>query len=761
MRNKRFIFIILIFFLTWSSQSYALKEDTHKAINEYIATHAINGFFLETYLKNTLGYQNGFNEYLKGEDVDGNDASKQVFWWLAYGGIQEDRPGDFLDYATNTPTRSVNHFHNPLKPWSEAGLNDTVAGALYTGESSILWAQDSNQVVGGQWSWQTVRSTFYLALITPVQSIREKYFAKTFRALGQQMHLVQDASVPEHVRNSAHAAKAYEGFVLDFMQNTVAYGELWNNLLLNPITFDQSLLSVSSNPSAPVPISKIIDADVYTGDNPGITQTLYNSPQLVGLAEYTNANFLSKDTIFTNDALHNFPYPKISDTTLWADTNKKTYLRKVGSGDVVNHLVLQSRLWLFIQTYSPLSIDKVPKGLDEECYKEYAQNLIPRAVGYSAGLLNYFFRGTLEITPPAQNVYAVTDGSQTPYTDAYGNHHQQFTSIKANVRNTTPNDEQIGAGTLHAVAKYKKRIDYQPDLSTDPTDEHPEWGVSEDDFSYSVSAPKTIASLSSTEPTEFAFDFTAIPIPAGITDLYLQVVFNGTLGNEADNAIAVGMKDLAEPAHHVFWNLSDQFSLLYTESTDTTTRYHLYTAEQIMADTVPNGKASKVDLNHNGIFNEPGEPYISPYPMTFEITYLNETNPASPPQPSARVVDLPAGRYMRLIIIQDRDQPRIVRFTYTDQINPAVVGVSEQTYPAVLNQTEPDGYFYYMPVGTFRHSGSGDSISPIRHHFYTGILSCLPSATGGGTSYCPYEESESIPAELSPYGPVEILFDNQ
>jgi hypothetical protein len=304
------------------------------------------------------------------------------------------------------------------------------------------------------------------------------------------------------------------------------------------------------------------------------------------------------------------------------------------------------------------------------------------------------------------------------------------------------------------------RIDYRPDLSGDPTDEHPEWGESEDDYSYSVSAPRTLTPDEITAinagPVEFAFDFTGSHIPAGITDLYLQVVFKGTIGNEADNAIAVGMKDLAEPAHQVFWNLTDQFSLLYRESTDTTTRHHLYT-EQQLKDPSDQNKARRelVDLNKDGNFNEPDEPYIAPYPMTFEISYLTGTNPTTP---VARVANLPAGSYMRLVMIQDREQPRNVRLIYTSQVNSALSGTSDQTYQAVINQTEPDGYFYYMPVKSFRHGSSGD---PIRHHFFTGILRCSPEATdGSGRRVCPYDETESLPAALDAYGPVEILFNN-
>ncbi|MBW1911367.1 MAG: hypothetical protein JRJ11_17800, partial [Deltaproteobacteria bacterium] len=115
---------------------------------------------------------------------------------------------------------------------------------------------------------------------------------------------------------------------------------------------------------------------------------------------------------------------------------------------------------------------------------------------------------------------------------------QQFTYIKANLRNVTP-DEQMGPGVLTAVAKYKKRTDYQPDLSTDP----PTAGSREEFFSYSVSDSVFIYSLDSGTSTAVTFNFSNQPIPAGITDLYLQVIFKGTLGNEQNTGIAVGMKD--------------------------------------------------------------------------------------------------------------------------------------------------------------------------------------------------------------------------
>jgi hypothetical protein len=117
---------------------------------------------------------------------------------------------------------------------------------------------------------------------------------------------------------------------------------------------------------------------------------------------------------------------------------------------------------------------------------------------------------------------------------------------------------------------------YAPDLSTYPPDGAIMTGLT---YSYSVSASQPVSSLSSSIPAEFNFDFIGSPIPAGITDLTLQVVFKGTLGNEIDTAVAVGMKDLMEPTHLSFWNLTDMFSLAIDEN-----GYDLYTLARLISE---------------------------------------------------------------------------------------------------------------------------------------------------------------------------------
>ncbi len=85
-----------------------------------------------------------------------------------------------------------------------------------------------------------------------------------------------------------------------------------------------------------------------------------------------------------------------------------------------------------------------------------------------------------------------------------------FTRIRAKVKNSNTS-EQMRNGTVQAVAKYK--------ADTNDTD-----------FIYSVSDSKAI-DLSNNAQVEVEFNFDNDPIPVDVTDLYLQVIFKGNIGN--------------------------------------------------------------------------------------------------------------------------------------------------------------------------------------------------------------------------------------
>ena len=60
-------------------------------------------------------------------------------------------------------------------------------------------------------------------------------------------------------------------------------------------------------------------------------------------------------------------------------------------------------------------------------YDAMASLLVPRAVAYSAGLINFFFRGRIDIELPDEGVFAAADHASG----------KGFTMLRAKIRNKT------------------------------------------------------------------------------------------------------------------------------------------------------------------------------------------------------------------------------------------------------------------------------------------------------------------------------------
>jgi hypothetical protein len=585
MKTKKLFLLgaLVLASVSWVSEGFALQQATHQYLNQKIAQMTINQgttnqFSLDSYLKNNLGFPNGIQERLSGySEILKGQTKQRVFMWVGEGGVNEDEPDSFAgDLRTAAGIgRSNNHFHNPLGGlWEGSGLNDYVrvpspfwpysTNLHYTGQSSILWAQNPNQDPdknrGGNWSWYDARGYFYSALtgkdfdgkvVVHTYADMQKYYANTFRALGQLMHLVQDASVPAHVRNQIHLGFQYETW-LEAVRTDKKEKGTFDNFIANPTSFDPSILtSAPFRSSVSIPIANIVDTGKYTRySNPDMTTST-----AVGIAEYTNANFFSERTVFSNA----FPYPARTsvEPTLYLMMDPRgsgvsvtrDYYVKVRDGEKGYALATVGFLKYYITKYFPdsLLILNPKEALDGLVYSDYASRLLPRAVGYSAGLLQYFFRGNIEITLPDSGVYA-----QTAKPD------DGFTQVKLKARNTTPNGEEMTDGTIELVVKYKEALEnpfQSKEVATSP------------EFSYIIvpgssvqPIPKDQPIIPRNQPREFVFDLTQTPIPLYATDLYLQVVYKGKLGLE-DMAVAVGFKDISEPTPIDIFNDMDRICI--------------------------------------------------------------------------------------------------------------------------------------------------------------------------------------------------------
>jgi hypothetical protein len=231
---------------------------------------------------------------------------------------------------------------------------------------------------------------------------RDTGFGKTFEGLGRQIHLVQDAASPGHVRNDPHFFYNYESLV-DSVQNEdpIAFAG-WLSAAPDVVGApDPGWRRFDPNPLAPISIARLIDSDRYTGGNPGTTTSA-----LIGLAEYTNANFFSEDRIFTEnevDPQKRFPFPSRASVTeqdfdirIGNAIVKRRYFVKTADGATGYRLATVGFLREYHQRFN---LDRTrfreSPALDEAVYRDYASRLVPRAVAYSTALIDYFFRGRM------------------------------------------------------------------------------------------------------------------------------------------------------------------------------------------------------------------------------------------------------------------------------------------------------------------------------------------------------------------------------
>ena len=173
----------------------ALSVGTHRELNSYVLQN-------DPYIDNTLKNYNlpeGVRTQYKAIDPSTNTVKDlPILDIIANGGITEDGQS-FTDY------RYINHFHSPLKPWDQSALPKSLLIDIFCNDpiSNPLWALAGPDV--NSYSWPAARQYLYNALTATDNDTRNTNFVNCFRSVGQLMHIMQDMSVPAHVRDNSHA----------------------------------------------------------------------------------------------------------------------------------------------------------------------------------------------------------------------------------------------------------------------------------------------------------------------------------------------------------------------------------------------------------------------------------------------------------------------------------------------------------------------------------------------------------------------------
>ena len=521
-------FISFYILLTFSvSVAFAFNDEiTHPEISEKAL---LNSNTIERkYFSKHLSLKNEEDTLIKGE---------KIIEWLQYGAKMEDAP----------PCRASNHFHNPYLDWTASGLSDTlrlVNWWCWTSpypaddiESNVTWATgysdrgyidpSSDVSDANEWDWESAR-LYYLAYlagldgengwgVVPNEQRRNDLLTYTLEALGHLMHLLQDVAVPAHVRD-------------DFSQGHTRYlpnHELTANFLKwfgNPF---EDFVRRSNRSSwfdkepdggdfTDFRITDLWDTNALRADTTSEQLSQIGMSSL-GLAEYTSMNFLSMFTMFKadgDDGTLSFPFPKPEHCVVRLEMPEgvftpleRQYLASWNGhpGETVNKLATVGYLKHYRDVYFPnASNEMLPLFFDDNCYEEYAQKLIPRAIGYSSALLDYFFRGQLSVT------------AMPYFTD------NSLKYITLNIENLTETQETMAEGHFFLLFRYTP-VGGKPDGS-------------EDIFVRAEQTPP-IGELAFNESVEFSFASSElIPIDRWDT-VTCSLAFRGRLGNETDAVV--------------------------------------------------------------------------------------------------------------------------------------------------------------------------------------------------------------------------------
>jgi len=248
------------------------------------------------------------------------------------------------------------------------------------------------------------REHYKSAVLGPNPGARGSGQKFLFLALGHVVHVIQDMAQPEHTRNDQHLTFSHR-----FLRNGYrpSIYETWSDS--NLVTAPPAMFSGYPTLSLAT-FGAYFTTNQRTADDRSIGR---------GLADFSNRSFVTQDTNYGDysprTACEVFPEPRITDAVLWKD--KGTYPVILADGSRVNKTVLEDvySLKLFDSNVSiPLndpnhthlsSIDIETRrydpaarfySLSEKSYASRAGFLMPRAVGYSAGIIERFFSGKLD-----------------------------------------------------------------------------------------------------------------------------------------------------------------------------------------------------------------------------------------------------------------------------------------------------------------------------------------------------------------------------
>jgi hypothetical protein len=701
--------------------------------------------------------------------------------WVMRGAIREDdNPTDELNSDKDVNGifhREFNHFFDPQKnrPLTRTGIG--VLYSLDTGTQTLRkapdWAMGTDDIFANpnqygadtlnKFTIHNAREAMYRALTLrfrvsegqyqdlypPTVSAAEKeanrkaWWATAFRAVGDMLHLNQDMAQPQHTRNEAHS-----GLGGAFSNSVSGHGSVFEKYIDARARRDEFVIDGQAKQQYPQldfgsqsshPLPTFATYRDYWSTAPGVDGQASGK----GLADYSSRGFLTAannigDSEYSAPANAVSSYTKVPTNYPSASSSIKINLLDATVPDALMgtsapiHMATES---MWANLIGPGTI----YNMTRVNFDDHAKLLIPRAVSYSAGLIDYFFRGQMQIFLPAEGVYGVLDHSIAA--DNCKND-CGFKKIKLKLANSTADINVSGGGasvaqamtggTLVAVAKFHKNNCYTSDLEG-------EYDSSKDgrtalqyvadcnstEESITVSQPlvnQTVpncagGTTAACEQAAMALTFTFdTPIPINATDLYLQVVYRGKLGSE-DDAVVVETKNVTEPTFFMLVNVTDYLGC-YNGN------YFYKNADGSLPASVPpmiNGNDTAVQYF-----------YARPYYQWLVAFQPNDTNLYA--KPLVELYNLQVKEYARFAVLIDRNR------VYKSDID----GATSLQQPSSAINRGATNKLEYQPDGSgIRYLSDYKQPRTLRKLKANAPLTSPPKAPGASC----VEDSSALPPE--------------
>jgi hypothetical protein len=557
--------------------------------------------------------------------------------WLMRGAVREDDSGSGLTGAKGEPfddpygdfNRWCNHFFDPTKSDNRAA---TFFCFFDVYQDAVNWALGTNDAFSSpttafplrrnHFSVLDAREALYRAVTGKKKDgtaigtgdadadfkTRKTYYATTFRALGDVMHLNQDMAQPQHTRNESHAGAfgttslggnpAYERHIDARAKGEGQIGSDGQPILPGPLPYAGY---------APPRFTRLSD---YWSTAPGLAV-----PSGKGLADYSSREFFTPENNYGSSRYASpvsVPEKYTPSITTISVPNVAypltvTYLRgtvtdsQAGSGASI--LMTKEGVWkdMVSGTSSASTYTQ-----DNVIFDDMATQLVPRAVGYSAGILDYFFRGKMQISAPDGGAYAVLDHSKiTINPEEVLTNFKGFGKIKIKLAAPdTGNDGQpqsFGGGKLLGVLKFRRNTCFDNDLTkfvdldqgdADGTPKFQSCRSQAEEVIVSDPVNGGAPFTPTNTPQPLTLNFSK-QLPLNATDVRLQMVFRGKLGVE-DDEVVVATQDLSEPTYFSYINASDYWTIdMGAAGVQVFTRDQINASQTLLQKLYPQGCVDK------------------------------------------------------------------------------------------------------------------------------------------------------------------------